>query len=69
MKKLPVFYGTGRDPVGVMTKAGAVRYGERMMPADLKRAGFAVSVFRADAAINGADFYRINFGKACGVTV
>lgn len=39
------------------TKAGAERLGKKLMPADLKRLGFGVSVFDA------GDYYRISYGR------
>jgi len=48
-----------------MTREQAQRYGEKNMPADLKRAGFQCLVFRATMDINGWDGYRINYGKKC----
>jgi hypothetical protein len=36
-RKLPVYYGCSRDPVGVMTVAEAARWGDRNIPKDLKR--------------------------------
>lgn len=48
-----------------MTKAQAVRWGERNIPPELKRANFRVSVYEATIDINGWDGYRINFGKVC----
>lgn len=61
MKK-PVKYGEDfiRDanwqPIQ-RTKEGAVRLGMRLMPDDLKRLGFGVSVFEAD------EYYRISYGR------
>ena len=46
-----------------MTKAQALRYAKRNMPADLRRAGFKAHVFTADLEINGWDGYRITYGK------
>lgn len=47
-----------------MTLAQARRYGDRNMPADLKRAGFQTFVFASDLEIHGARFYRVSYGKA-----
>jgi len=47
-----------------MTQAQAMRYGRRNIPRDLKAAGFRAEVFTSDSAINGATFFRINFGKS-----
>jgi hypothetical protein len=46
-----------------MTRAAAQRYGERNIPADLKRAGFQVFVSKTDAELHGGVWYRINYGK------
>lgn len=46
-----------------MTQAQAMRYGERNIPRDLKAAGFRTEVFISDHEINGATFFRINYGK------
>lgn len=61
-EKLPVKVGlsTLDQP---MTRAAAFRYGERNMPADLKRAGFKTVVAKTDAEIHGGVWLRINYGK------
>lgn len=68
--KLPVYSGgVGREsvyPGATMTREQARRYGERNMPRDLRRAGFRVHVFRSDAEIHGADYFRVTYGKDCG---
>jgi hypothetical protein len=46
-----------------MTYEQALRYGKNAMPEDLKRAGFTCSIFRSDPAINGSNFYTVNYGK------
>jgi len=46
-----------------MTEHQALRYGQRVMPADMKKAGFTVVLFHASLAINGWDGIRINFAK------
>lgn len=46
-----------------MTKEQARRYGERNMPADLKRAGFKTEIFTADPEINGWAGFRINYRR------
>lgn len=33
------------------------------MPADLKRCGFQVCLFRSDPEIHGGDYFRVSFGK------
>ena len=58
---LPVKVGIGTLP-RPMTREQAHRYGERNMPADLRRAGFQTVVFRSDAEIHGGDWFRINYG-------
>ena len=67
--KLPVYSdGTGRElvyPGACMTKEQARRYAARVMPLDLKRAGFVAGVFESDTEIHGAHYFRIGFGKSC----
>jgi hypothetical protein len=48
-----------------MSIAQAKRHGERMMPPDLKRAGFVTLVGVAPTWLTGADedYIRINYGK------
>lgn len=46
-----------------MTYAQAIRYGNRVMPQDLKRTNFKTVIFVSDKDINGSLFYRINFAK------
>lgn len=46
-----------------MTRAGALRFGERNMPRDLKRAGFETVVAKSDADLHGGVWFRINYGK------
>jgi len=48
-----------------MTKAQALRYGERTMPSYLKISGFETAVFESDVETNGSVFLRISYGKAC----
>jgi hypothetical protein len=61
MKK-PVKYGEDfvRDanwqPI-TRTRTGAERLGMKLMPPDLKRLGFSVSVFEAD------EYFRISYGR------
>lgn len=61
-QKLPVKVGlsTLDKP---MTRAAALRYGERNMPADLRRAGFKTVVAKTDAEMHGGVWLRINYGK------
>lgn len=46
-----------------MTLDQAQRYGERRMPADLKRAGFEAVAGLSDPEIHGGCWIRINFRK------
>jgi hypothetical protein len=63
---LPVKFGEGTFPP--MTEKQAKRFGEKhLIPEDLRKAGFSVSVFRSDAGIHGSHFFRINVGKTVGV--
>lgn len=45
-----------------MTRKQAMRLGQRLMPADLKRAGFETIVCRSDAEMHGGTWFRINYG-------
>ena len=67
IQKLPVYSdGTGREPVypgAVMTHEQARRFADRVMPNDLRKAGFKAGVFESDPAIHGDHYYRIGFGK------
>lgn len=49
-----------------MTKKQALRWGEKNMPGDLRRAGFETVIFTADPDINGWSGYRVNYGKKMG---
>lgn len=60
-EKLRVRVGNGTLE-GLMTRSQAQRYGDQNIPADLKRAGFKTVIFRSDPEINGADFFRVNYG-------
>lgn len=62
MKLVTKLHNTTLRP---MTREQAERYGNRRMPAELKRAGFTCVVFRATQEINGWDGYRINYAKKC----
>lgn len=46
-----------------MTQKQALNYGIKNMPMDLKRAGFACSVFVSDSNIHGGTWFRINYSK------
>lgn len=61
-ERLPVKHGLSTLDKA-MTREQALRYAERNMPADLKRAGFIASVARSDAAIHGGEWFRINYSK------
>lgn len=67
--KLPVYSnGIGRElifPNARMTKQQAMAYGNKRIPADLKRAGFKTFVFESDLVIHGAKYLRITYGKNC----
>lgn len=62
MTALPVKVGlsTLEKP---MTREQARRYGERNMPADLRRAGFKTTVAKSDTDLHGGEWYRVNYGK------
>ena len=63
--KRPVLIGESRpnEYSPTMTQAGALRYARRMMPADLKRAGFVASIFATDTELHGGLWYRVNYSK------
>lgn len=61
-KKLDVKFGLGTLDKK-MTKTQAMRWGERNIPGDLKKAGFTCSVFESDPDIHGGHWLRINYGK------
>lgn len=65
--KLPVMSdGVGRElifPGACMTREQARRYGDKIMPRDLKRAGFKTHVFQSDPEIQGALYFRVTYGK------
>lgn len=60
-EKLPVKAGvlTLDKP---MTRAQAKRWGDRHMPADLRRTGFETFVSRSDPEMHGGTWYRISYG-------
>lgn len=63
-ERLPVRVGCGRETLPErMTYSQAKTWGIRNIPADLKKAGFVVSVFRSDPVINDGDFFRVNYSK------
>lgn len=63
--KRPVLIGENRPDQysPVMTHKDALRYARRIMPADLKRAGFVASIFASDAELHGGLWYRVCYGK------
>ena len=63
MKAFPVKVGciTLARP---MTRTQAKRYGDKNMPADLRRAGFHTVVFESDPVIHGGHWLRINYASA-----
>ena len=64
-ERRPVVIGEHRPSAynPVMTRAGALRYANQMMPADLRRAGFVASIFASDAEIHGGLWFRVNYSK------
>lgn len=46
-----------------MTRAAAMRLGRRLMPTDLRRAGFVCFVGKSCAALHGGVWWRISYGK------
>lgn len=65
-ERLPVKTSTNEVVAGPMTGLQARRWGNRQMPADLKRAGFEVVVFRSDPDIQGSNYFRVSYGKGPG---
>lgn len=65
MEKRPVVIGEHRPSAfnPIMTRAGALRYANKMMPADLRKAGFTASIFESDFETHGGLWYRVNYGK------
>lgn len=61
-QKLPVKIGLSTLEMP-MTRQQALRYGERAMPNDLRRAGFHTTVARSDVEIHGGEWFRVNYGK------
>lgn len=67
-EKRPIKVGIGQLDKP-MTREQALRWGERNMPVDLKRAGFVCSVFVTDEEVHGGRWYRVNYsygGRALG---
>lgn len=65
MNKRPVLIGGNRPDrfSPIMTRAGALRMARRIMPADLKRAGFTASIFASDPELHGGTWFRICYSK------
>lgn len=67
METRPIYSdGTGRElirPGAHGTREQARAIGSRLMPRDLKRAGFRVYVFASDPEIHGASYFRVTYGR------
>ena len=61
-EKLPVKVGLSTLP-HPMTRQQALRWGDRHMPADLKRAGFQTVIARSDLELHGGSWFRVSYGK------
>lgn len=61
--RYPVKVGVNETLPRQMTREQAMRYGQRHMPRDLKRAGFDTVVCLSDPEIHGGTWLRINYGK------
>lgn len=64
--RLPIAGTATLDQDGiVVTAVGAIRWGVRNMPADLKRAGFLTTVCRGNEPHNGTyrQCWRVNYSK------
>ena len=67
--KTPKLYIAGSatiDNPGILaTEAMALRFAQRHMPADLKRAGFTASICTGQEVFNGKyrECFRVNYGK------
>ena len=61
LERLPVKVGilTLDKP---MTREQATRWGDRHMPADLKRVGFETFVGKSDPELHGGVWFRISYG-------
>lgn len=64
-EKRPVIFSENRPTADspMKTMAQALRFADRMMPADLKRYGFKSEVFASDPETHGGVWFRINYGK------
>lgn len=51
-----------------MTYAQAEAWGQKNMPADLKKAGFKTSVCLTDLDLHGSVHLRVNFSKVTGTS-
>lgn len=60
-ERRPVRAGSSGELPAPMTRKQAQRWGERNMPADLRRAGFVCSVFASDKDLHGGLWYRVNY--------
>jgi hypothetical protein len=60
--RLPVKCGLTTLP-RPMTRDQAQKWGERNMPADLRRAGFVCVVAKTDPELHGGEWFRVNYGK------
>lgn len=68
VEKREVRVGSGRQALpDPMSFKQAKRYGDRVMPAELKRAGFETGIFVSDPEINDGTFFRISYGKTIAV--
>ena len=63
MEKRPVVIGEHRPSAfnPIMTFNQALRYADKMMPADLKKARFKASIFVPDLETHGGLWYRVNY--------
>lgn len=52
---------------GLMTESQARRYGDENMPKDLKAAGFKTFVGVSDQDLHGGLWFRVDYGKTCGI--
>lgn len=61
-EKLPVKIGIGTLDKE-LTREQAIRYANKNIPSDLKRAGFKATVSKTDQELHGGVWYRINYMK------
>lgn len=64
-ERRPVVIGEHRPSAfnPVMTEAQALRFADKMMPNDLRRAGFKASIFASTMEVHGGLWFRVNYGK------